>query len=85
MEEVAKIMSEFRNLSRSPAAVVEELLRRNGRIATFSELSEAIEAVTGNRTTQQAVTCCIARANRQLGGKMKIKSRYGIGYQITIV
>ena len=85
MKTIADLMSDFPKLTRNQAAVVEELLRRNGRIASYSELSETIEAVSGNRTTQQAVTCCVVKANKHIAGAMQIKNRYGVGYQIEVL
>lgn len=71
------------DLSRTPAAVLCRLDASLGRFVVVQDLRDAIEEVTGSRTTELAVVTAIRRIRKALHGRGVVETRKGIGYRLT--
>lgn len=73
---------EYPQLTRVSAVIIVELTNAKGRIIGRQMLRDALEAVVGNRTTDDALTAACKHARRAIKGHGSIVSIYGVGYKI---
>lgn len=69
-------------LTRVSAVIIVELTNAKGRIVGRQMLREALEAVIGNRTTDEGLTIACKHARRAIKGRGQVISIYGVGYRI---
>lgn len=77
---IEQTATQYPGLQRSACAVVAKLMEARGVVNSW-DLAYAIADVTGNDISHDAVRNAVARA-RKAGAK--IKTRAGIGYQISM-